>query len=128
MEETLLRIPRLARVVGGDVDDSFLKGDHPVTLQAHRQITLLLDQTYLTSAYPELVVSGGKGATVQFTYTEALVDSHGAKGNRNDIENRHIIGFKDVFLPNGGRRITFRLSNSGRIAIFRLTLRRRMSP
>ena len=37
----------------------------------------------------------------------ALVDSQGAKGNRNDVEGRTIFGVHDVFRPDGGQHRVF---------------------
>ena len=50
------------------------------TAAAHAKATLLLDQTYLTTAYPELTVSGGKGAVVRMRYAEALFTSVAREG------------------------------------------------
>ena len=49
----------------------------------------------MTTGYPELVVSKGKGSTIKLTYAEALVDARGKKGNRNEVEGRHIVGLRD---------------------------------
>ena len=71
------------------------------TVPAHAKVSILLDNSQLTTAYPALTVSGGEGSTVRFTYSEALVDDHGEKGNRNQIESKHITGLQDEFLPGG---------------------------
>ncbi|HEY4661857.1 MAG TPA: alpha-L-rhamnosidase C-terminal domain-containing protein [Terriglobales bacterium] len=71
------------------------------TVPAHAKVRILLDNSQLTTAYPALTVSGGEGSTVRFTYSEALVDDHGEKGNRNQIEGKHITGLQDEFLPGG---------------------------
>jgi hypothetical protein len=70
-------------------------------IPAHSSVTLLLDQSHLTTAYPEITLGGGAGATVRLTYAEALVDEKGQKGNRNEIEGKHIVGIFDEFLPDG---------------------------
>ena len=44
---------------------------------------------------------------VRLTYAEALIDSAGKKGNRNEIEGRTLRGVHDVFLPGGGARRSF---------------------
>ena len=41
-----------------------LGGKGAFSVSAHTTITVLLDQTYNTVAYPELTVSGGKGAAI----------------------------------------------------------------
>ena len=75
-------------------------------IPAHATVSLLVDQSHLTTAFPELTVSGGAKSTIRLTYAEALVDSKGEKGNRNEIAGKHIVGIYDEFLPDGsqGRR------------------------
>jgi len=86
-----------------------LPRDFPATgfeIPSHSSISLLLDHSHLTTAYPELTVSGGAKSTIRLTYAEALVDDKGEKGNRNEIAGKHIAGILDEFLPDGseGRR------------------------
>jgi len=69
---------------------------------------VLFDQQTLTTGYPELLVSNGKGATVRLIYAESLFDSKRQKGNRNEIEGKSIIGYSDYFLPDGGTDRLFR--------------------
>jgi len=70
----------------------------PLTVPAHTHASILLDRGHLTTAYPALIASGA-GASIRLTYAEALVDSQGQKGNRNEIEGKHIVGVVDQFLP-----------------------------
>jgi alpha-L-rhamnosidase len=42
----------------------------------------------MISAYPELNVSGGTGATIKLTYTEALYDADMKKGDRDLVGDR----------------------------------------
>ena len=70
----------------------------------HTTASILLDQTHLTTAYPEMLVSGGAGSRITLTYAEALFDENGQKGNRNEIEGKQIRGYHDVFLPDGSAR------------------------
>ncbi|HEY6082331.1 MAG TPA: alpha-rhamnosidase, partial [Chitinophagaceae bacterium] len=87
MEETMQRIKTIRRSSGmGPVSD-FISGKDPLTVPAHKTASILLDQSYETVAYPELIVSGGKGAVIKMTYAEALFKGF-QKGNRNDIEGR----------------------------------------
>ena len=69
---------------------------------AHAKASVLIDNRELTTGYPLLKVSGGRGAKIRLTYAEALYDAKGEKGNRNEIEGRHIEGVVDEFLPGGG--------------------------
>ncbi len=76
-------------------------------IPAHATVSLLVDQSHLTTAYPELTVSGGAASKIRLTYAEALVDSKGVKGNRNEIEGKHIVGIFDEFLPDGSPKRAF---------------------
>jgi len=59
MEDKLERFSRVARASGVEAPLEFLQGTQPLTIPANSQATLLLDQSYLTTGYPELVTSGG---------------------------------------------------------------------
>lgn len=107
MEEKPERLRRVVRTRGVEVSPAFLEGNSPVTIPAGTRATILLDQTYLTTAYPELTVSGGRGAKITLTYAEALWKGK-EKGNRNVTEGKEIRGYHDRFLPDGGPRRMFR--------------------
>ena len=105
MEMTLTSAGRVVRSAGIDIPTGF-----PVnafTVPAHSKATVLIDNSHLTTAYPELTVSSGRGATVRLTYAEALIDDHGKKGNRNEIFGKQIQGIFDEFLTDGARNRTF---------------------
>lgn len=79
----------------------------PLEIPANSHVTLLLDNSVLQTAYPELIMSGGLDAEVKITYAEALYDAHGDKGNRNEIAGRHIEGISDEFISDGGEQRAF---------------------
>ncbi|MGZ3556179.1 MAG: alpha-L-rhamnosidase-related protein [Gemmatimonadaceae bacterium] len=109
MEEMPQLLARVRRATGIRVKDenAFTHGAADLAIPARTTATILLDQSHTTNAYPVLWTTGGAGSTVRLTYAEALVDSVGHKGNRNDIEGRTIRGVRDVFLPDGGSRRRF---------------------
>lgn len=78
-----------------------------LTVPANTRIKLLLDRHELLTAYPVLTVSGGRDTEISVTYSEALYDSKGEKGNRNEIEGRHIEGITDQFIADGGDNRSF---------------------
>lgn len=86
---------------GIDLNKISLKGNKFVVIPSNSTIAILLDQSYLTNAYPMLHFSGGDGSTIVLTYAEALYESNGMKGNRNDIVNKLILGRKDSIISNG---------------------------
>ncbi len=108
MEEKRERIPKVVRAEGVKADGKFLTGKSPLVIPANTKAVVLLDQTHLTTAYPELVVSGGKGSSVEVAYAEALYDSNRKKGNRNETENKKLYGYYDIFVPDGGKDRLFR--------------------
>jgi len=113
MENTPQRLARVVRVVykggaaAGTVTAAFLQGKAPVNIPAKAHAQILFDQSYLTTAYPELTVRGGRGATVTLTYAEALWKGR-EKGNRNETEGKEILGYSDEFRPDGGAGRVFR--------------------
>ena len=107
MEETPERLARLVRSQGIEAASDFVAGHSPLTIPPNSHATLLFDQSHLTTAYPELLVNGGRGAAVTLTYAEPFFKNH-EKGNRNETEGREIFGYKDEFLPDGGEHRLFR--------------------
>lgn len=79
-----------------------------VTIPANSEATLLIDQRVMVAGYPELTLSGGKDAKVTVTYSEALYDDQGRKGDRNDVDARKVVGLADTLTPDGGTNRVFR--------------------
>ena len=108
MEQTRQRLSVVRRTTGGDIPAGFIQGKEKWIIPANSHLTVLFDQGSLTTAYPELLTTMGKGSQVKMTYSESLFDSNGQKGNRNEIEGKKIIGYSDYFLPDGGANRLFR--------------------
>lgn len=79
-------------------------------------VHILLDRKTLTTAYPELIISGGKGSHIVLTYSEALYDKNEHKGDRDATDYtdsdgtkhpRKALGLTDSFLPDGGSHRVF---------------------
>src|SRR6266852_1738397 len=102
MAMELAPVGRVVRATGIDVPSQF--PERPFLMPAHTRASILIDTTHLTTAYPELTVSGGAGSTIRVTYAEALYGGKGNKGNRNEIAGKHIVGLSDEFLPDGPAR------------------------
>ena len=96
-EQTLLPAPHSATPI-------------PVTLISHSTTTILLDQSELTTAYPELTLSGGKGAAVGMKYAEALYISKSPidKGNRNETAGKTFFGPSDTYISDGAQHRVWR--------------------
>ena len=107
MEEKIQRFSKIRRANANITTEEFLKGNTPATISANSKVKLLIDQNVLTTAYPVLNFSKGKNSLIRLTYAESLLDSVGNKGNRNDIENKQIIGTSDVIICEGGNNRIF---------------------
>lgn len=99
MKEKRILKTRLTK--GISVPSSFPEKKNNITIPANTAATILLDQTYLTNAYPTLIYSKGKNASVTIKYAEALYDTNGKKGNRNEIGGKILIGRSDSIICNG---------------------------
>jgi alpha-L-rhamnosidase len=98
MEYSTIPLGKVVRSVGiGGLHEN----DFPISVAPHSRATVLFDAGAVTTAYPELTLSGGRNSHVRITYAEALVDANGAKGNRNEIEGRHIVGVFDEIVTDG---------------------------
>jgi len=100
---------------GIDLSVDFSGGDS-IIIPAGAKGEFLLDQTYLTDAYPTIIFSRGKDAGISIKYAEALYsekkDSVSGrpifyKTNRNDISKKVFIGLKDSIISNGKYNQTF---------------------
>ena len=77
----------------------------PVTIPSGASAYLLIRRDAMISAYPELQVSGGRDAEIKVTYSEALYDAEGGKGDRDLVEDREPRGFHDTFIADGARHV-----------------------
>jgi alpha-L-rhamnosidase len=108
MENNQQQFVTVRRTSGDKVPEGFLIGKTSWTIASNKKITVLFDQDNLTTGYPELLVSKGKGSRIKLTYAESLFDSKGLKGNRNEIDGKSIVGYSDYFLPDGNSNRMFR--------------------
>lgn len=80
----------------------------PMTIAPNTVVTNIFDLGEYRSAYPYLVISGGRGATVVWRWAESLVDpANGFKYNRNDWKGKKFEGFGDTFISDGRKRAEF---------------------
>jgi hypothetical protein len=108
MEEVPERFAAVRQSAGVTAPDGFPKAKAPLTIPAGTRARLLIDQAYLTTAYPVLEYSGGAGAMIRMGYAEALytpstATSRPDKGNRNEVAGKEFVGNYDVVVADGGR-------------------------
>lgn len=108
MELKIQRLSALRKADGIDIPASFPATKTAVIIPSNTSVTLLLDQSFLTNAYPTLLFSKGKDAGISLSYAEALYTSENkktksgrGKGNRNDIDGKIFIGKKDSIIADG---------------------------
>jgi alpha-L-rhamnosidase len=80
----------------------------PMTIPANSNATLLIDAGALQAAYPSLVVSGGQGAEITLTYSEALYGpDKNYLPNRAQVSGGQALGLTDSFRPDGTNNSVF---------------------
>lgn len=87
---------------------AWIAGDQPFRVEPNTRLRLIIDLDEYYCAYPQLIVSGGKGSNLQLGWAEAVysnLERH-EKGNRNEIEGKFFRGYTDEFLPDGGEKRT----------------------
>ena len=82
--------------------NALLTRGEPFTVPAGGKIHALWDLGDYYSAYPEIRMSGGKGATVVLGWAEALWGADGFKRNRDEFIGLNLRGMRDTFRPTGG--------------------------
>jgi hypothetical protein len=112
-EQTVERFAKVRQSTLAASSEGFLNGSEPLTIPANTTASLLIDQGYETTAFPELTVSGGLGAQIDIRYAEALFlatapGQEREKGNRNDVEGKRFLGPFDTYLTDGGSRRVYR--------------------
>lgn len=107
MELKEQRLKVLRKAEGVTAVSTFPLTKTQLTIPAHTQATLLVDQTFLTNAFPVLIFSGGANASISMEFAESLYVSGKNKGNRNDIEGKSFRGKKDVVISDGSTNQEF---------------------
>ena len=109
LKEEKVPFAGIPRSSGMDATDNFIKGAGSLTIPANKKVTILIDNAVETMGYPELLVSGGKDARIQAMYAENLiVKIKSPKGNRDEIDEKYMVGIKDIFIPDGGKNRLFK--------------------
>jgi alpha-L-rhamnosidase len=86
-----------------------LKDPSPLTIPPHTRRRVIVDFDEYYCGYPELITTGGRGASVRLMFAEALFEQPEGKtkGNRDAVDGKFFVGVGDTFLPDGGPRCTF---------------------
>ncbi|NND09127.1 MAG: alpha-L-rhamnosidase [Saprospiraceae bacterium] len=101
------RLASIRRHQGIDNLTNFIAGDDPLIVPAHTKVQILLDNGVETAGFPNLMISRGTGSEIRITYAESLYDSTKSKGHRDEIEGKEILGYHDLFMPDGGLERSF---------------------
>jgi alpha-L-rhamnosidase len=107
MEYTVQRLQSLRDASGIRAPALFPKTKTQVSIPPHTRARLLLDQSYLTNAYPTLMFSGGSNAEISIAYAESLYKKFPEKGNRNVVDKRDFVGRRDSLISDGTNNQSF---------------------
>ncbi len=91
---------------GIKVPEGFVCAGKELVVPPSSSVSIIFDNGVMTTAYPEIEVSGGKGASVTACYAESLRNGDD-KGNRNEVEGKTISGLSDCFMLDGGEGRVF---------------------
>jgi len=95
---------------------AFLKGGAPLQIPPRTTRRVLVDLENYFCAFPELVMSGGKGSAVRIHWSEGLFENleNWSKGRRDEWDGKFFTamwekkdGVGDEFLPDGGKNRAF---------------------
>jgi alpha-L-rhamnosidase len=88
---------------------ALLRDGTPLTIPPQTRRRLIIDLLDYYCAYPDVTLSGGRGATVRLHWAEGLYEPRGggdrreeSKGNRDVIAGKRFLGRGDTFRPGGG--------------------------
>ncbi|MBJ2173275.1 hypothetical protein JBL43_03450 [Aureibaculum sp. A20] len=70
-------------------------------IPSNSKVTFLLDQKVVMNGFPELVFSKGKDASIKIKYAENLFGPNNKKGDRDNLENKTLLGYYDHIISNG---------------------------
>lgn len=129
LRETITPFGSIRKVTAIEKNENFIHNQGTLVIPAHKKVSMLIDQSYETMGYPEMMVSGGKDARIQAMYAEnMIVENHAPKGNRNDIEGKRLVGIKDVFIADGAKIVCLSPLISGLSDTSNWILKREMNP
>lgn len=108
LETKVESFARILESEGVKSNENFVKGLSNLSIPAHTKARIVVDRGELTYGYPQLIISGGTGASVKIVYAEALVDAQGNKGHRAELKGKKVFGVYDVLIADGGNHRLFR--------------------
>ncbi|MDX2432488.1 MAG: alpha-L-rhamnosidase N-terminal domain-containing protein, partial [Bacteroides sp.] len=112
MEQKPEKDPIIRIAEGIEAHPGFLSGEQSLSIPPNTSCRILLDQEYLTTTFPQLQISGGKGTELKISYAETLYQEDMWKGNRNQVEGKKMIGYYDLIIPDGGENRLYRTLNT----------------
>jgi alpha-L-rhamnosidase len=111
MEMTIQRLKAMRKAEGVRVPMTFPAAKAKVTVPPNTKATILLDQGFLTNAYPTLAFSKGRDASVAIAYAEGLYIRRNSsqtnqrtalfKDNRDEVDGKFFLGKADSVISNG---------------------------
>nr|WP_319511975.1 alpha-L-rhamnosidase C-terminal domain-containing protein [uncultured Draconibacterium sp.] len=128
MELKEQRLQKLRQAEGISVPSTFPVTQTRITIPSNKTVSLLLDQTFLTNAYPTLVFSGGKDGIIAIGYQEALFSEYPEKGNRNEVIGKTLIGRVDSIISDGSEKQVFTTMNYRTYRYLQLKITTKESP
>ena len=130
-ELTYQPIKVIRQLTGAPLPKGSLDSLLPANIPANKKVTVLLDQTFETNAFPVIKFSGGKGATISLSYAEALFEpgsSYQKKGNRDSVNGKEFRGLTDNIISGGDVGQSFTPFNFRTYRYVQLTIQTKGAP
>ena len=106
-----LKDERLTKVVNiegiSKLPEGYPVKKNDLLIPAKSTIKIILDQSYLTNAFPNVEFSGGKDASITLNYAETMYIKYPSKGNRNVTDGKQFLGRKDSLISDGSQHQKF---------------------
>ena len=90
-----------------NIDRSKFPVSGELPIPPNTNVSFLIDQSYVTNGFPELVFDKGKNASIKVKYAENLFGPNNEKGDRDAIENKELLGYYDHIISNGSNNQKF---------------------
>jgi alpha-L-rhamnosidase len=128
MAYTAQRFTAVRKDGGLKLAANFPANKSTITIPANSTISILLDQGFLTNAYPVLEFAKGKFASIKLDYVEALFTQFPQKGNRNEVDGKNFIGREDQLISDGTEAQVFSSLQFRTFRYLQLTISTKDSP
>lgn len=105
MDNHLVYPEKIRKTTGVSIPTGKWDGKTVLTIPANTKASVLVDFEIFTMGYPELMVTRGRGSSIQVNYAEALYEAVHLKAHRDSVNGLTMYGVFDIFHADGEKRM-----------------------